>query len=291
MHSGRRTKLLASAAVLLAAGGSAAGQDRSRYTLFNPTPDRLLRDLTTDRPDISESPFTVDAGHIPIESNLFGYARSRPDAEGAIVETYEIATTNVRIGLTNDLEAGFVWQPYGIVHTMRPDPLGTLHQSGIGGLQLRGKINLWGNDTFGKPGSTALGLLPFVTFPTDRRNGISPEFTDGGLVVPFAMKLTDKFGLGVNAGAVRIRTDAQGRYHTEFLGSASLSYEWSDTFGTYYEIATRLNTEEARGDPVIFGTGFTYRLSKNVQFDMGVNLGLTPAADRINPFVGLTRRF
>jgi hypothetical protein len=291
MHGASRNKLLTGAVVLLAAGGGATGQDRSRYTLFNPTPDHLLRDLTTDRPDITESPFTVDAGHIQIETNLFGYARSGRDAEGAIVETYEIAVTNVRIGLTNNLEAGFVWQPYGIVRTIRPDPLGTLHQSGIGGLQLRGKVNLWGNDTYGKPGTTALALLPFVTLPTDRHNGIGPEFVDAGLVVPFAVKLTDKFGLGINVGAVRIRTDATTRYHTEIAGSASLSYEWTDTFGTYYEVATRLNTDDERGDPVVLGTGFTWRLGKNVQFDMGVNFGITPSADRINPFVGLTRRF
>jgi hypothetical protein len=291
MHGAQRSRLLTSAVVLLAAGGSAAGQDRSRYTLFNPTPDHLLRDLTTDRPDITETPFTVDAGHIQIESNLFGYTRSGRDAEGAIVETYDIAVTNVRIGLTNNLEAGFVWQPYGIVRTMRPDPLGMVHQSGIGGLQLRGKVNLWGNDTYAKPGSSALALLPFVTLPTDRHNGISPEFIDGGLVVPLAIKLTEKFGLGINAGVVRIRTEATAGYHAEFVGSASLSYEWSDTFGTYYEVATRLNTDDPRGDPVVLGTGFTWRLSKNVQFDMGVNFAVAPAADRINPFVGLTTRF
>jgi len=283
-------RLLAGAVVLLAAAGTAFAQDRSRYTLFNPTPDRLLRDLTTDRPDITETPFTVDAGHIQFESTLFGYSRGRDD-DGATVETWEVAVTNVRIGLTSNIEAGFVWQPYGVVRTQRPDPLGTLRQSGIGGLELRGKINLWGNDTFGKPGSTALALLPFVTLPTDRHNGVSPEFLDGGLVVPFAVKLTDKFGLGLNAGVVRIRTDATASYHTEFTLSASLSYEWSETFGTYYEVATRLNTDDERGDPVILGTGFTYRLSKNIQFDMGINFGVTPAADRINPFVGLTTRF
>ncbi len=144
---------------------------------------------------------------------------------------------------------------------------------------------------YGKPGSTALALLPFVTLPTDRHNGISPEFVDGGLVVPFAVKLTDKLGLGINAGVVRIRTDGTASYHTEFTFSASLGYEWRETFGTYYEVATRLNTDDERGDPVILGTGFTYRLNKNVQFDMGINFGITPAADRINPFVGLTTRF
>jgi hypothetical protein len=46
---------------------------------------------------------------------------------------------------------------------------------------LRGKINLWGNDTYGKPGSSALALLPFVVLPTDRHNGIGPELVEGGL--------------------------------------------------------------------------------------------------------------
>jgi hypothetical protein len=282
---------LAGAVVLLAVAGGADAQDRSRYTFFNPTPDHLLRDLTTDRPDVTETPFTVDAGHIQLESTLFGYSRSGRDDSGAIVEAWELAVTNVRIGLTNDIEAGFVWQPYGVVRTKRPDPLDSLRQSGIGGLELRGKINLWGNDTYGKPGSTALALMPFLTLPTDRHNGVGPEFVDGGLVVPFAIKLTDKFGLGINAGVVRIRPDAAAGYHTEFTVSTSLAYEWSETVGTYYEVAARLGTDDERGDPVLLGTGLTYRLSKNVQFDMGVNFGITPAADRINPFVGLTTRF
>ncbi len=58
--------------------------DKSRYWLFNPTPENLMRDLTTDRPDMTESPFTVDAGHVQFETNIFGYTRSRPDQDGTI---------------------------------------------------------------------------------------------------------------------------------------------------------------------------------------------------------------
>jgi long-subunit fatty acid transport protein len=41
----------------------------------------------------------------------------------------------------------------------------------------------------------------------------------------------------------------------------------------------------------VLGTGVAYRLSKNLQLDAGINFGATPAADRINPFVGLSVRF
>jgi hypothetical protein len=266
-------------------------EDKTRYTLFAPTPDRLLRDLTTDRPDTTESPFTVDAGRIQIETNIYGFSRSRPEIDGTRTDTHELGTTNVRFGLTNSVELNVVWQPYGIVKTRQSDPVAKFRNSGIGGLDLRGKWNLWGNDTFEAPGATALALLPFVTLPTDRRNGISPEFVEGGLIVPYAIQLSEKFGLGLNVGALRTKADPESSYHTEYLASASLAYEWSETVGTYYEVAGRFNIADPLGDAVNFGTGITFKLDKNTQFDAGLNIGITSAADRFNPFFGLTRRF
>jgi hypothetical protein len=289
---GVRLGRLAAGAVVAMAGAMAtstvAAQDKSQYTLLNPTPDHLLRDMTTDRPDVTETPFSVDAGHVQIESTVLGFARSRRDILGAITETFELAVTNVRFGLTHNLEAGFVWQPYGLVH-IHGGPGGDTRLSGIGGLELRAKLNLWGNDTFTKPGASALALFPFAVLPTDRHNGISPDFAEAGLIVPYALKLAEKLSLGINAGATWVKAEAGSSYHAEYLASASLGVEWSETLGTYYEVAGRF--KGAGGDEVILGTGVTYRLSKNVQLDAGVNFGITPAADRLNPFVGLAVRF
>jgi hypothetical protein len=274
-------------AIAAAATSAAAAQDKSQYTLLNPTPDHLLRDMTTDRPDITETPFSVDAGHVQVESTVLGFARSHPDGLGAVTDTYELAVTNVRIGLTHNMEAGFVWQPYGLVHIHGPG--GDTRLSGVGGLELRGKINLWGNDTFGKPGSSALALLPFAVLPTDRHNGISPDFAERGLIVPYALKLTDKLSLGINAGVSWVKDDAASGHRAEYVASASLGVEWSDQLGTYYEVAGRFHTDS--GDGIVLGTGVTYRLSKNVQLDAGASFGITSAADRFSPFVGLAIRF
>jgi hypothetical protein len=290
MRNAQMLRLVASAALLLGATMVVRAGDKDQYTLFNPTPERLLRDMTTDRPDITESPFTVDAGHIQFESTIFGYARSARDVNGAIGDGYEIGATNIRVGLTNDMEVAAIWQPYGFART-HGGPGDVVNQSGIGGLQLRAVVNLWGNDTFEKPGSTALGLLPFVILPTDRHNGISPEFTEAGLIVPYSVKLSEKLELGTNVGVTRTRNDAAGDYHAEYLASASLSYEWTEKLATYYEVAGRFHTDDPRGDIVILATGVTYQLSKNVQLDGGINIGASSAADRINPFVGISMRF
>ena len=71
-----RALVQAAAVVVAAPTGGAAGAeadasaspDKSDYTLFNPTPRDRLREMSTDRPDKTESPFTVDAGHFQIET-------------------------------------------------------------------------------------------------------------------------------------------------------------------------------------------------------------------------------
>ncbi|HEY5065223.1 MAG TPA: transporter [Xanthobacteraceae bacterium] len=300
---------LSSAAAPNAASGGAVGldnglnafgglfaefQDRNskdQYTLFNPTPLALMRELTTDRPDNTESPFTVDAGHFQTETTLFGFTRSGTAADGSFTNSYELGTTDVRVGLTNSSEMNLIWQPYGIVQTHAPQPGASMQQSGIGALEIRGKINLWGNDTFDKPGSTAFGLLPFISVPTDRGNGVSPDAVEGGLIIPYSIKLSKTFDLTLNGGVEAIHNDAAAGYHAEYIASASLGHDWTEQLSSYYEIYSELETSDPRGDVVLLATGLTYQVTKNFQLDSGVNVGVTPAADRFNPFVGASYRF
>lgn len=287
--NGVKQLMVSAAAVLVGVSTAAAGSKRG-YTLFNPTPDSRLRDMTTDRPDATESPFTIDAGHVQIETNLYGFSRAHRDIDGSTGESHEIGTTNIRIGLTNDAEINFVWQPYGQARTKLSGAI-VDRQSGAGSVDIRGKINLWGNDTMAATGS-ALALLPFVTLPTDRNNGISAEHVEGGLIVPLALELPNRFGLGLNGGVVWSKDDARRRYRAQYLATASLAYEWTDRLGSYYELAVTFNTGDPRADTAAFvGTGVTYAVTDNIQLDAGVNIGITDSADRINPIVGVSQRF
>ena len=288
---GRKLAMKAAAGVVAMAGMSehGVGADKSQYSLFNPTPRAQMREMTTDRPDTTEVPFTVDAGHVQTESTLFGYTQSRPDSDGAVSDAYEFAYTNVRIGLTNDVELSLVWQPYGIVRTRQADPDPVLRQDGIGSVDIRAKINLWGNDTFAKDGS-ALALLPILTVPTDD-NGIGVADVEGGLVVPLALELQHGFGLGLNTGVFAVQAEEATAYHAEYVATAALSYEWTDKFGTYAEVVGLFGVDDPRGDICVVGAGWTYALTDDVQLDGGMNFGLTEAADRYNPFVGLSMRF
>ncbi len=134
--------------------------------------------------------------------------------------------------------------------------------------------------------------MPIVTVPTDDDNGIGAAAVEGGLVVPFALELSHKWGLGINTGVFAVQDEDASGYHAEYLSlrrcchtsgrtSSAPTAKWSGWLGV----------DDPRGDILVLGAGWTYALTDDVQLDGGVNFGLTSAADRYNPFVGLSMRY
>src|SRR5687768_11189412 len=77
--------------------------DKSGYSLFNPTPASLLRELSADRPDVTESPYTVDAGHVQVELSFAEWGK------GSGVEDLAVLPFNFKVGLTNYADVQFVY--------------------------------------------------------------------------------------------------------------------------------------------------------------------------------------
>jgi hypothetical protein len=264
--------------------------DKSQYTLFNPTPSKCMREFEPDRPDLTNNPFTVDAGHVQLESDLFNYSLSRPDQDGTVTEKFLFGSTNIRVGITNNTELQFLLQPFNAVRTRFKNPATTTWDAGPDVLEIAGKYNFYGNDTFEKSGSTALGVIPFIDIPT-AHNGVGEDHVEGGVDVPFAIKLSDKAELELMTEYDFIKNNQGSGYHVEYFNSGSFSYEFTPKFSTYIEVATLFGNEDPSGGIVTIGTGLLYQPNGNTQIDVGSNFGVTRASDRINPFVGLTKRF
>jgi hypothetical protein len=218
------------------------------------------------------------------------YTRSRPDQDGTVTENFLFGATTVRIGITSNTELGFVLQPYNAVRTRMTETPGRTWNAGPDVFQIRPKINLWGNDTFESPGATAFGIVPFLNIPTVR-NGVGSEHVEGGVAFPFAYKVSRNVDIGVMTQFEYIRNESGAGYHVEYVNSGLVSYQLSSQWTTYFEVYTRFGNESPFGGILIVGGGFLYKLTDNMQLDFGVNFGLTRAADSVNPFVGLSRRF
>jgi hypothetical protein len=261
---------------------------KSRYTVFNPTPVELMRELSTDRPDRTESPYTVDAGHVQIETEPFSYTGNRDGSKRNRVEvdSFTLASINAKLGLTNRTDLQLVLDTYTSTRTKDRSDGSTTRQRGVGDLTARLKYNLFGNDE----GPIAAALLPFLTFPTSE-DDLGTDGIEGGLIVPVAMELPAGFGLGLMTEVDLLRNaDSSGR-HYDFIYSATINRELFGSLAGYIEIFNVDSKEEGVDSASTLDFGFTLGIGANAQFDAGVNLGLSEDADDVNPFVGFTRRF
>jgi hypothetical protein len=258
--------------------------DKSAYTLINPTPHNLMRELTPDRPDKTESPYTVDTGHYQLEMSFVEFTKSQSD--GVRTETWNVAPVNIKVGLCNKADLQFVFDNYLNVRTKDLTAGTTSTQSGFGDFTMRLKMNLWGNDG----GKTAFGVLPFIKFPTNS-NHIGNNSIEGGVIFPLAVKLPGDWEMGMEtAASFQRNTDVNG-YHTEFINSVTFGHDIYGKLGGYAEFFSNVSTERGSDWVGTVDVGLNYGISENIQLDCGVNIGVTHSADDVNTFAGITMRF
>ncbi len=158
--------------------------DKSDYNLFNPTPVTLMRELSPDRPDKTESPYTVDTGHFQLEMDFANYTGD--DTDGVHTEAWNVAPVNLKVGVLNNVDVQFVLDDYLYVRTADHVAGTTTTQSGFGDFTTRVKINLWGDDG----GDTAFGVMPFAKFPTNTDH-LGNDAVEGGVIFPLAVKFRE----------------------------------------------------------------------------------------------------
>jgi hypothetical protein len=262
----------------------AVSKDKSHYTIFDPVPVDLMRELTPDRPDKTESPYTVDAGHFQLEMDIANLALN--DSAGVRTRAWNIAPLNIKIGLLNNVDLQFVFDDYLSVRTHDHVTRTTTTQSGVGDFTPRLKVNVWGNDG----GPTALGFLPFVKFPTNS-DQLGNNSVEGGALFPFAAKLPAGFDMGMETGLRFLRNEVGRSYHEEFVQSVTFGHALMGKLEGYLEFFSSVSTERGSGWIGTVDFGLTYAIAENVELDCGCNAGVTRSTDDLNVFSGITVRF
>ena len=257
--------------------------DKNGYTIFNPTPEMAMRELSPDRPDQTESAYTVDAGHYQLEMDFVNFTYDKTD--GTTTKAWNVGEFNFKAGLLNNVDVQLVYDNYLNVHTEDSSGKSTT-QSGFGDLTTRLKVNLWGNDS----GKTAFALLPYVTFPTSADN-LGNNAVEGGVIFPLAVSLPYDFDLSLETAVSLMKNDDNGGYHEEFIASASVDHQIIGKLSGYVEFFSNFTTERHAGWVGTVDTGLEYLVTKNIQLDCDCYFGVTPAAADYNPFCGITVRF
>lgn len=253
---------------------------------YVPIKHTTARDFITDRPDRTESPYTVDTGRYQFETDIFTYTFKRQNVGGqtVTVQKYFFNQINLKAGLSNKVDLQMIIPSFVMQDT---DPAGTMdYKKGFGDILLRLKMNLFGNDE----GPIALGVMPFLKVPTATSNLGNSRF-EGGVIMPLAVQLPSDWQLGTMAQVNYFKNENDNNYHATFISSISFGHPIVGELSGYLEFYSESSGENGANWIATSDVGLTYLSSPNTQWDIGINVGLTPATDAINPFLGLSMRF
>jgi hypothetical protein len=234
--------------------------------------------LSTDRPDRTESPFTVPHGWFQVESDLASWGRI--DGVDERVTSASLFTLNMKYGLTRRIDLQVVFSPWVDVEEEVAGSV-IFNETNTGPLGLRAKINLAGNDT----GGPAFALLPYVFVPT-HGDAVFHRITYG-IVTPLSLPLGDAAAFSAMVGVTRIDNE-----DTWALASMSLGTALFGNLAGFIELYTSRNSFETNAiDDATIDAGITYALGENWQLDTGIYRGLVDETEDWRVFLGASGRF
>jgi len=249
------------------------------FSIFHPVPKSKMREMETDRPDVTESPYTIDAGHIQYETDLFRVEHEK----SALSEDRRIFVNNanLKIGLLKQTAVqvsfeSFIWQK-------EKDEDATMRSKGRGDVMIRIKQNLLGDDK----GNFALAILPYLRIPT-------AKYTDGnkyegGLIIPMSYKLPGEWKLGTQIEADRENDQETNTMHSDLLQSLTISHELFKNLDGIAETYYRYDLNGHHWKNFI-NAAAQYKVSKDFMLDAGLNYGIQKDAVS-NYFMGTAFRF
>lgn len=226
-------------------------------------------DFTPGRPGNTESPISVPTGRWQVETEIASYAHSGGD------KSWSALQMDLRYGLASGWDVEAIVSPYAGFDSNGDS------EAGVGDTTLRVRHTFAGQDGDGP----AFGLIGFVTLPT-ATNGQGDGAFEGGAIATGTFDLSDKTGVTYTLGAAAVSDN--GDYKSDVYGGVALSQQFTDKFGCYLEgFADRSEGKTA----ATFDLGMTYLASAHTQWDAGVDLGVTDAADDARFFVGYAHLF
>jgi hypothetical protein len=256
--------------------------DKSDNTVFKPVPAQALRGFSTDRPTKSYLPYTVDAGHFQVETDLAVFAVSNQG--DSKIRDWTIVDPTLKIGLTNTTDLEVQVTAHEAVITRNASARSAV--SGWGDTYARVKMNLIGDDA----GKLAIALLPYVKMPTARM-ALGNGAVEGGLIVPISVAVPHGFTIVLSPEFDELRNARDRGYHGSANFLVNLSHPVGTALTVYAEVFTTHSFQRADTPIYTLDTAVSLAITHSLQWDMGGNFKVSGQVPDAQIYTGLSRRF
>jgi hypothetical protein len=250
---------------------SAHAQEQKGYNLFKPAPRDSMREFSIDRPDVTESPITVDAGHFQFEGDLLKWTKNSGGRAG---RTISVFSGLYKMGLSHSWDIHVGIELFNIYQDADANKL----DDGYGATTIRLKHNFWGNDGEKK---TAFGIIPYTTFTSGNPFDSDMNF---GFGFPFSYALNENYDLGAQPQIDFIYNGVD--YELSYFQTVVLGGPVVGALDFYAEGLVVFPKGDAQ---FLLDGGLIYNVSPNVKVDIAANVGLNQAAPT-RVYLGLSFR-
>lgn len=256
---------------------------KDKYSLFQPTPQDLMREFNPDRPGVTNTPYTVDAGHFLLEFEWVNFSDTK--ADGVETELLNFPALTIRAGLTDESEIRIAWTSQTCQWTAANN--GAKNRvSGMGDLTLFYKYNLLGNEG----GPFGVALLPGIKIPTNT-NGIGNQKLEQTFMLPFGIELPHDWSINFMPEIDIRKNESNDALHAEINSSINLGHQLFNALAGYLEFVSHSSDEPGSRMNLFIGAGITLKVAKNMQFDIENNFGLNSVIPSKNFIAGWAIRF
>jgi hypothetical protein len=270
--------------ILVSATVMAQDSDSTRkgYSIFKPVPRSLMREeMETDRPNITETPHTVDAGHFQYEADLFKHKRET--TEESKQHSWLINQANLKFGLLNNTALQVIIQSYGKEISTELSSGEKQSGRGFGDITIRLKQSIYGN----YKGNFSIALMPYVKLPTNRYS--DNQKYEEGLIVPMLVKLPNDWKIGFQVEGDYLKDDDAQARHAQLLQSLVVSHVFFKKLEVFGESYYTYNFKEHSINNFI-DAAVEFEVHHDLKLDAGINYGLQKTAHK-DYFLGIAFRY
>jgi hypothetical protein len=132
--------------------------------------------------------------------------------------------------------------------------------------------------------------MPYLKWPTAPA-GIGNRFVEGGMAAPLAIALPASFTAVIMPQIDIAKNPNDAGYHTNFPALVNINRQILDGVTAYAEIYADWSTHPDVRDIYTLDFALAWSPRKNLQFDIGVYIGLVPAATPYQIYAGIAQRF
>lgn len=236
-----------------------------------------------DRPGLGTPTCTVPAGTVQVETGFVDWIVDR--SEGLRGEDLVIGETAVKFGIAARLHLETVLAPYVRSRAREEGSEKTL--SGVGDFSLGAKYRLTDGDA-----PIQIAVRAFLKIPTAKRP-LGNGKVEGGLVVPLEYRVaSSQLSLALSPEVDLVAdSDGSGR-HVALMQVAGLAAQLSSRISASAELAGAWDLDPSGTvRQYALGASAAYLLSRDMQVDAGLNLGLNRSTPDREIYCGIALRF